>query len=409
MDNYGNHDRRPPTRRTAQAPRQSERPRGASSARRPTSSAARPRSGAAPGRRTSAAQSRPANRRTTAAPARGRYGASARRRRSPLSSALSRLRSDRRLWLAAGGALIVIILIICIGRPAASPGPNATNIPDVPAETSAPAAENPAGTTQDFLQDDGGSSVGADSETEAEASVPALSRGMITCWQVLDGIPQTDQPLGLTECAQVEDSYFDGAVFVGDSVTMKLQQFVIESRKTYPTLLGDARFLTAGSLGVYNLLADIGKGSLHPNIGGQKMTLENALAELGAKKVYIMLGMNDVSHVGQDTSIANMNILLNNILARLPDIEIFIQSATPRYSGEKPTTQTLFEYDIRLYEEILKRDDPRVHFVDVAYVMRDEEGKLYESYCSDKEGMAMHFTNKACREWIRYLYTHAYI
>ena len=38
--------------------------------------------------------------------------------------------------------------------------------------------------------------------------------------------------------------------------------------------------------------------------------------------------------------------------------------------------------------------------------MRDEEGKLYESYCSDKTDLAMHFTDVACQEWIRYLYTH---
>lgn len=41
--------------------------------------------------------------------------------------------------------------------------------------------------------------------------------------------------------------------------------------------------------------------------------------------------------------------------------------------------------------------------------MRDENGNLFANYCSDKEGMAMHFNGRACLEWIKFLYTHANI
>ena len=228
-------------------------------------------------------------------------------------------------------------------------------------------------------------------------------------WKVLDGIPQTDQPLGLRKSAWVLDSYFDDTIFVGDSVTQKLQQYVTDKRKTGDsTLLGNARFIAVQSLGTHTALADISEKSLHPTVRGTKMTIENALATLGAKKVYIMLGMNDVAVSGMDASVSNMLKFLQRIQSKVPGIEIFVQSATPRLSGSQPTTEQLFEYNLRVYDELLKLNDSRIHFVDVAYVMRDDAGRLYEDYCSDKTGMALHFTNAGCEKWVEYLYTHAY-
>ena len=227
-------------------------------------------------------------------------------------------------------------------------------------------------------------------------------------WRVLNGIPQTDLPLGLPECDPVDDSFFDGTVFIGDSVTQKLQQYVTNERKTgNPTLLGNARFIAIQSLGTHTALANVSEKSLHPTIKGKKMTMEDALVTAGAKKVYIMLGMNDVAVSGMDKSVSNMVEFLYRIRKKMPNIEIYVQSATPRLSGSQPTTQQLFEYNLRVYDEILRINDPKIHFVDVAYVMRDESGKLYESYCSDKSGMALHFTNAGCEKWIEFLYTHA--
>ena len=39
--------------------------------------------------------------------------------------------------------------------------------------------------------------------------------------------------------------------------------------------------------------------------------------------------------------------------------------------------------------------------------MRDENGYLYDAYCSDPEDMGMHFTDEGCVAWIDYLETHA--
>lgn len=225
-------------------------------------------------------------------------------------------------------------------------------------------------------------------------------------YAVLDGVPQTDRPLGLGEGEAVADDWFDGAVFVGDSVSLKLRNYVTKARKKSPELLGDARFLTIGSFAARLALQEVGPNSYHPRVNGVKMRVEDALVELGATKVYIMLGMNDIGITGVDGGVRDMMELIGRIREKSPEIEIYVQSATPRLRGGPPTTRQLFEYDLALYEAVCEADDPRLHFVDVAYVMRDENGKLPRDYCSDPDDLALHFTDAACRAWLDYLYTH---
>lgn len=225
-------------------------------------------------------------------------------------------------------------------------------------------------------------------------------------YAVLEGIPQTDRPLGLGWSARVGDDWFDGTVFVGDSVSLKLRNYVSKARRNTPELLGDARFITIGSFSAWHALQKVGADTLHPSIKGVKLSVEDALAELGARKLYIMLGMNDVGMSGVDGAVEDMMELLGRIRARLPELEIYVQSATPRLSGGPPRTQQLFEYDLALYDAVCALGDEHMHFVDVAYAMRDGSGRLKRAYCSDPNDMALHFTDKACAVWINYLYTH---
>ena len=218
--------------------------------------------------------------------------------------------------------------------------------------------------------------------------------------------PVTHRPLGLEEGEPVADRYFNDAVFIGDSITLKLQRYVTERRNAGDECLGRAKFLTAGSLGSGNAMWAVSSDSVHPSYQGEKMRIEKAIELMDAQKVYIMLGMNDVAYYGVEESVENMKALVGLILEKQPGAEIFIQSATPRISKmtSKPTNRMLFDYDILLYNACVENG---WHFVDVAYVMRDENGYLYDAYCSDPEDMGMHFTDEGCVAWIDYLETHA--
>ena len=110
--------------------------------------------------------------------------------------------------------------------------------------------------------------------------------------------PDGNVPYALPESAKVDDSYFDDAVFIGDSVSLKLERYTTQQRSANPNFFGKAQFLTAGSMGSGNALEAPSSESIHPLYNGQKMALADSVKACGAKKVYIMLGMNDMAIYG---------------------------------------------------------------------------------------------------------------
>ena len=79
---------------------------------------------------------------------------------------------------------------------------------------------------------------------------------------------------------EVESSWFDDAVFVGDSVTLKLSYYADNGS------LGKAEFLCAGSLGYGAALQDIdADGNVHPTYEGEKYTVDDGVQMLGSKKI----------------------------------------------------------------------------------------------------------------------------
>lgn len=219
-------------------------------------------------------------------------------------------------------------------------------------------------------------------------------------------LPAADFEFGIQKSEAVEHEYFDRTVFIGDSISLKLYQYVKQQRQNVPGFMGKAQFLVAGSLGSGNALWEISKESVHPSYRGKKMLLEDSVHEIAPEKVYIMLGVNDVTLYGTEGAVENMRTLIRRILDKTPGVEIYVQSATPKVAKvtSKPSNQSIFEYDLKLYQMCMEEG---WNFVDVASVMRNEQGYLFDEYCSDAQTMGMHFTNEACQVWVDYLMTHA--
>ncbi len=204
-------------------------------------------------------------------------------------------------------------------------------------------------------------------------------------------------------CDPVDPSWFDDVVFVGDSVSLKLNYY-----ENAVDELGKAQFLTAGSLGSGNALWDVSDESVHPYYQGKKMLLEDAIPLTGAHKVYVMLGMNDLALYGLDGSVENLVTLMHRILDRVPNLVIVIQSMTPMASsssvmGSKLNNDVIRQYNQRLVDTCAAQG---WYYVDVGSIMYDSAGYLKQEYCSDLQGMGMHFTNAGCEAWVQYLLTH---
>jgi hypothetical protein len=199
----------------------------------------------------------------------------------------------------------------------------------------------------------------------------------------------------------VDLSFFDNAVFVGDSVTLKLKLFVINQRKTDANFLGEANFLVAGSLGWANLLWEISEKSVHPAYNGQKMLVEDAIAEMGAKKAMFMLGENDIGLYGVEKTIENAKKLLDKVKQKSPDIKIYIQSVTPMVKERQlkdlnnPNIEK-FNVQLRQFCEI-----NGYAYWDVAAIFKDADGALSREDCSDPDGLGIHFTDAACKKWVK--------
>lgn len=201
----------------------------------------------------------------------------------------------------------------------------------------------------------------------------------------------------------VDLSYFDDAVFVGDSVSMSLQYYCASSKA-----LGKATFLCAGSLSPQNALWDVTPDSKHPVYKGQKLKVEDAVAAAGGKKVYIMLGINSL-RAGVDACIADMTTLISRISAKSPDAQIILQSVTPMTKTSPITTNKLnndviYTYNSKLLELAQKNG---WYYINVAECVAGKDTFLKSSYCSDPQTMGIHFNFEADKVWANYLRTHA--
>lgn len=201
----------------------------------------------------------------------------------------------------------------------------------------------------------------------------------------------------------VDAAWFDDAVFVGDSVTLKLSYYCDDNTDA----LGNVQFFCAGSLGYTNALWDLDReDAVHPTYKGTTYLSADCASVTGASKVFVMLGMNDVGLYGVDGALESAETLLNNITANSPDAVIYVQSVTPIMEDAQGSTWN--NETIRTFNEKLKElcKEKGYGFLDVYSVMADENGNLHSEYCSDPistGGMGIHFTDEACKAWTDYL------
>ena len=251
-----------------------------------------------------------------------------------------------------------------------------------------------------------GSNTRSGSQPKTESTESAASKT-----SVLASVPESStEPASSEESSQpagtpVDGSWFDDAVFIGDSVTLKLSYYCEDHDD-----LGKAEFLCAGSLGYTNALWDLDhEDNVHPTYNGEKVTVDEGAKMLGSKKILIMLGMNDIGLYGIDGATSSMIELTDKIAEKCPDATIYIQSVTPMVAGN--SLGDLNNENIYLFDDKLKEvcAEKGYRYLDVASAVSDEDGNLIYEYCGDPpsddnpDAMGLHFTNEGCQKWAEYL------
>lgn len=192
-----------------------------------------------------------------------------------------------------------------------------------------------------------------------------------------------------------DTSFFDDAAFIGDSASYVLERWNLKTGA-----FGNAVFLTRSSLGLQNSL----DGRMKLFYQNREYDPGDALAVTGVKKVFIMLGFNDIGLFGVDGTMERWELFVNGILEKCPDIEIYIQSCTAVHSnGAYPgyDNETFDEYNVRLQAFC---EENGYHFVNIAPYFKDFTNGMPTRYSSD---YFVHMTYEGTAAWEKVLKAYA--
>ena len=214
----------------------------------------------------------------------------------------------------------------------------------------------------------------------------------------------TSAPLKESLNPNAKTSFFDDAVFVGDSVTLGMKNTATSQRNAGKNYLGKAKFLCSGSLSYSNSAWDTSNPrSVHPKLNGKKVRVEDGVKTLGAKKLFIMLGMNDFAAYDTGFIIKRATALIKAIVEKSPGIKVYVQSVTPITADKQHGKFN--NKNVNAFNKTLKAmcEKNGWTYVDVNSQMKDEYGNLHPSYCGDRDGMGIHMSAKGCNKWVDYL------
>ena len=235
-----------------------------------------------------------------------------------------------------------------------------------------------------------------------DASWRTLSYENSTALQVqtrADGSTAMDFRLAsmpVTESEPVDLSYFDSAVFLGDSLTQGLQ--------IYDTGLPNAHYCAYRGVGPNAVV----NGTTCTRIDGvQEVPLE-ALASYAPKSVYILLGTNVLTQDTDYTSFLNYySLMLDNIRALLPDADIYVQSITPvrpEVSAGAGHSGMYGARFIRVNNDLAALAvEKGCYFLDLWEVLADANGDLKAEYAQPD---GYHLLPEGYAAWVNYLRTH---
>ena len=202
-----------------------------------------------------------------------------------------------------------------------------------------------------------------------------------------------EEPLEFTH---VDKEYFEDAVFIGDSITIGWKNYNNRMLEKNPEFFGNTRFLCEGSYGVGHALEPISDSSLHPVYGGEQCYIWDAVKKMGAKKVFILFGLNDISIWGVQGTADNYAEVISNIRRESPETEIYVISAMYMFKGserEKLNNKNIYALN-KLLAEMCRENG--YEFVNIASNLIDEGGFLPKEYCSDNY---VHQTYSAYAVW----------
>lgn len=186
--------------------------------------------------------------------------------------------------------------------------------------------------------------------------------------------------------------YYGDSVFIGDSIMLGFRNY--SAKKT--NFVHEIQFLAAGSYSAGNALKPVKGDNVHPKYKGKKYQVWDAVSMMGSKRVFILLGMNDIALLGLEGARDTYKEVINKIVEKSPDVEITVISVTYTLKGEG--TKGLNNTNIAKYNVLLKEmaKENGWEYLDLCTTISDGKGNLAEGYCSDG---FVHLSTSAYARW----------
>lgn len=230
------------------------------------------------------------------------------------------------------------------------------------------------------------SSSGADASSAASTAPPATTAA------TGPSVTTTTFAGGTTAIGsgQVADSYFDDAAFIGDSRTQGLQLY---------TGLPNATFYAA-----QGLMVDTFFNKKLVKSGGGKITIPDAMQNETFKKVYIMLGVNELGWAYEKVFIQKYGEVVDKVKALQPDAKVYVQSILPVTKAKSDGDAVYNNTKISRYNELIEQmcREKGVTYLRVADAVGLDNGALPAGSATD----GVHLNREYCYKWLDYLKTH---
>ena len=194
----------------------------------------------------------------------------------------------------------------------------------------------------------------------------------------------------------VEDDYFDDALFIGDSRVVGLQD--------YGKMEEHATFYASTGLTIFRLLS----AKIVPSEGQyKKISVEEALGQRQFGKIYLMVGINELD-VG---TVERFRETYGETVARIrelqPEAIIYIQSIMKVTEKRSAKGDYITNQGISDRNDAIKTlaDGETIFYLDVNEAVCDESGGMNPDYTTD----GVHLKVKYIPLWKDYLKSHAII
>lgn len=191
----------------------------------------------------------------------------------------------------------------------------------------------------------------------------------------------------------VDNTYFNDAAIIGDSRAVGLiRNTALNNVKNYAYVSATTKTILEKEY----------------TISGKKITVIQDMAENKDKykKVYIMLGLNEINWPNYNTSKAKYHTIIDQIRASQADVQIYLQAVMPIGKYAETHHSYLRMAKIQKYNEMLKTvaADKKVYYIDPSSVVAGSDGWALDEAVSKSDGY--HFEKPYCIKWLDFLKAH---